>query len=261
MAVRRAGEEARRVLWIARAHRIDHDPRHWIVRQAAPDAQHEAAAGRQHPPRLAVARDLVGKEHDAELAHHDVEASVGERQLQRIRLPDLDPLQRRLGRGMIDHRLVEVGGDQRGRRGQAFGERRRDDARAGRGLEHAGRLEVSDLARDVARKRLEQQRAKIAVVERRDRAREDRIVAGHRYTFSMFQKVMAGAVSRPFTLLRSAVGTVNWPSWTYVGYSRSRAWAASAIAWRFAGSVSRAKASRSFSISASHGQPNTAFSQ
>jgi len=32
--------------------------------------------------------------------------------------------------------------------------------------------------------------------------------------FSMFQKVMAGALGTPLTLARIAVGTVNWPSWT-----------------------------------------------
>src|SRR5258708_1813253 len=64
----------------------------------------------------------------------------------------------------------------------------------------------------------------------------------------------------PEMLLRKAVGAVNWPSGAKVGYSVRRTDTFSAISFCLAGSVSLEKASRSFSISASHGQPKVALS-
>ena len=40
----------------------------------------------QHPPRLAMGSDLVGKEHRPELAGNQVEACIGERQRLGVRL-------------------------------------------------------------------------------------------------------------------------------------------------------------------------------
>src|SRR6188508_1696297 len=75
----------------------------------------------------------------------------------------------------------------------------------------------------------------------------------------MFHSASEGARSSPTTFLRKACGCTYCPSIRCVGYSTSCR--ASAIVFCLLGSVSLAKVSRSFSISASHGQPNVAFSQ
>src|SRR6185295_19387148 len=81
------------------------------------------------------------------------------------------------------------------------------------------------------------------------------------YFFSMFHSARDGVgVIRPVMLLRIAVGVVNWPSGTNVGYSSMRSCTCSAIAFCLAGSVSAAKASRSFSMVSSQVQPKVAFS-
>src|SRR3954466_110384 len=75
----------------------------------------------------------------------------------------------------------------------------------------------------------------------------------------MFQKLMFGATSTPERLFRYATGATYWPRWTCVGASAARRCTASGIAFCFCGSVSLAKASRSRSISASHGPPKVAL--
>src|SRR5947207_7374116 len=82
-----------------------------------------------------------------------------------------------------------------------------------------------------------------------------------RHFFSMFQNATLEATSTPTIFLRNAEGCRYWPRWTWVGYSVARTDTASTMAFCLAGSVSLAKASRSRSSSASHGQPNVAFSQ
>src|SRR3954471_1664242 len=77
----------------------------------------------------------------------------------------------------------------------------------------------------------------------------------------MLQKVSVGLFSSPTTFLRKAAGCRYCPRWTWVGYSSIRSCTASASAFCLAGLVSLENASRSLSISASHGQPNVAFSQ
>ena len=78
----------------------------------------------------------------------------------------------------------------------------------------------------------------------------------------MFQNTGAGAVSMPSTFLRMTRAQIPLPERNVRHDLRPRAPAPprrSPSAWP--GSVSRAKSSRSFSISASHGQPNIALSQ
>src|SRR5213593_3168131 len=80
------------------------------------------------------------------------------------------------------------------------------------------------------------------------------------YFLLMFQNRVTGASSTPSTLLRSAKAPYHWPSGMWVGYWVARTWTCSAICFCLAGLVSRAKASRSPSMSLSHGQPNMALS-
>ena len=82
-----------------------------------------------------------------------------------------------------------------------------------------------------------------------------------RRTWSCSRTPDAGATMMPSMFLRTAAGWYHWPRRTCVGYCVQRTCTASAIAFCFAGSVSRANSSRSFSSSASHGQPNGALSQ
>src|SRR3954470_16013917 len=77
---------------------------------------------------------------------------------------------------------------------------------------------------------------------------------------SMFQNTGAGAMTKPLTFLRIATGCTYSPTGISGVVSMARTCTASAIAFCLAGSVSRAKSSRSFSSSASHGQPNSALS-
>jgi len=64
----------------------------------------------QDPAGLPIAFDLLGKEHDAELADDDIKFAIPKRQSQRVCLPPRHAiLMRLLGRGMVEHGLVEVG--------------------------------------------------------------------------------------------------------------------------------------------------------
>src|SRR6201986_5267217 len=70
------------------------------------------SSGLQDSPCFAVARCAVGKEHRAELATNEIEGCIVERQRQSIRLTPFDARVGRLSRrGVVDHRLVEVGYD------------------------------------------------------------------------------------------------------------------------------------------------------
>src|SRR6185436_1180262 len=77
----------------------------------------------------------------------------------------------------------------------------------------------------------------------------------------MFQNTGAGALSMPSTFLRMTAPRYHCPNGMCVTTSPSRTDTCSAMAFCLPGSVSRAKSSRSFSIAASHGQPNIALSQ
>src|ERR1051326_611501 len=64
----------------------------------------------QNPPCFAVTGCAVGKEHRAELTTNEVEGRIFKRQRQSIRLTPFDTtVGRLLRRGVVEHRLVEVG--------------------------------------------------------------------------------------------------------------------------------------------------------
>ena len=92
-----------------RASACGHHVGEFVLRDAVPDVEEETPARPQHAARLPVALDLVGKEHRAELAGHDVEAPIAERQRQRVGLLPLDAAAGLPPRCLVEHRLVEIG--------------------------------------------------------------------------------------------------------------------------------------------------------
>src|SRR5262249_62328115 len=79
---------------------------------AVPNVEKESAVRLQDAPRFAVPSNFVGKKHRAELTGYNIECPVFERQRQCIGLLPFDvcvsglPCLR-----MIEHRLVQIGGD------------------------------------------------------------------------------------------------------------------------------------------------------
>jgi hypothetical protein len=144
-----------------------------VRRDPVPDVEEEAPTGLEHAPRFPIALHLVGEEHDPELARHDIECSILERQGERVRLPPGDPpiigLPRRR---MIQHGLVEVGRQDPRARGKHHGKRAGQHAGAGGGFQDIVRLDRGHPRREVARIRLEDERNQEAVVDFRDRSRE-----------------------------------------------------------------------------------------
>ena len=127
--------------------------------------------------RLRKRPGLVGEEHDPELAHHRVERAVREGQLHGVRLaPFHGPPGPERGR-LVEHRLIQIGGDDRGALRQGRGQGPRHDAGAGGHFQHAARRPRREPAHQVRRVRLEEQRDQVRLVELRDRPREDLVAA------------------------------------------------------------------------------------
>src|SRR6516162_8597669 len=96
IAMRDAGNEARRVLRKERRQRLRYDIGKLVFGDSVPHVEKEMAARFQHAARLAITLHLVGKEHRAELAGYDVELLIFERQSKRIGLSPRDPTIARL---------------------------------------------------------------------------------------------------------------------------------------------------------------------
>jgi hypothetical protein len=179
VAVRRARQEARRVVGEQRRERRGDRVREVVGLDAVPHVEHERAARPQHAPRLGERLRLVGEEHGAELARDDVEAGIVERQRHRVgRLPAHRP-RGADARGLVEHGGIEVGGDDR----RTVGQRRqhaRHHAGAGGDLEQVVRAERGDAPRQVVRVRLEDERHQLRFVELRDRAGKHLVAVGHR---------------------------------------------------------------------------------
>ena len=172
VAMRYAGQEARRVGGEALRQRLGHGVGKFVLVDRIPHVEEQRASGAEHAPGLCERLALVGEEHDPELAHDQIERLVGEGQLHRI---GLTPCDRTGGadRGrMVEHRLIEVGGDDRG----AVRERRREGA-----CHHAGSCRYFEYPRwrdlpcaggHVGGVGLEDERHHVALVELRDGACE-----------------------------------------------------------------------------------------
>src|SRR2546430_15537912 len=79
VAVRRAGQEERRVVdEHPTDRRCDHRSE-LIVLDRVPHVEQEHATGAQHPSHLSERGRSIGKEHHPELTHHRIEARITER--------------------------------------------------------------------------------------------------------------------------------------------------------------------------------------
>ena len=112
-----------------------------IGRVRRPYTEEVAATGAQHPGGLAEGCRLVGEEHHPELADHEIELRLAERQRHRVGLDEFDALAAgELAPCHRQHRRVEVGDHQPRRGRQGVAEPAADDAGAGGELEDvAGR--------------------------------------------------------------------------------------------------------------------------
>ena len=119
-----------------------------------------------------VGRNLVRKEHGAELAGDDIELSIRKRQRQRVGLSPGDAIIGQLRRGVIEHRLVEVGRHDANLRGKPRGECPGDDAGARGRLQQILWINAGDPLGQIARVGLENEGNEEAVVDFRDRSRE-----------------------------------------------------------------------------------------
>ena len=118
IAVRRARHEPRRIGGEDGRERRCHDISELVVLDAVPHVEEEGAARLQDAPRFRERFRLVREEHDAELADDRVERRVRKRQLHRVRLAPFNRARRSDRRRVIEHRLVEIGGDNRRGRGE-----------------------------------------------------------------------------------------------------------------------------------------------
>ena len=95
---------------------------------------------------------MIRKEHGAELAGDDIERFILKRQGERIGLSPGDSIRLRLlRRGMIEHRLVEIGRHHAGVRGKPRCDGSRQDAGSGSRLQQILWLDAGDPLGEVAR--------------------------------------------------------------------------------------------------------------
>src|SRR5258708_7839868 len=167
-----AREEAGRVLGKERYERGRHGIGEFVLLDAVPGVEEEQSARAQHATCLREGLRLVGEEHHAELAHDGVELSILERQLHGVRLAPLHRAPYPDGAGLLEHRRIEVRGDDGHVGGQRGIEGARDGAGARCDLEHAGHGTRGEPARQVRGVGRENQRHEVRVVDARDRACE-----------------------------------------------------------------------------------------
>ena len=113
-----------------------------VALDRVPDGEQIMAAAREDAVRFGMRAHPVGEEHRAELADDEVEARVLEGKLLRVGLPKAHRVRLDLLRRDVEHRLVEVGGDDL-RVGQRIVERARDDAGSGGGFEDPCRPQIA----------------------------------------------------------------------------------------------------------------------
>ena len=147
--MRSAGHEQRRVFRKELSQRSAHDVGKLVFGNSIPYGEDETTAWLQDAAGLAVSPELVGKEHDAELASDDVEHLILERQGQSIGLSPRNPILTGLpGCGKIKHGLIEVGRYNPGVRGKPRYDRSCQDAGSRSRLEQVARRGTSGTSRD-----------------------------------------------------------------------------------------------------------------
>jgi hypothetical protein len=126
------------------------DPPERVVAMRIPDIEEIMSTGRENTMDFAIGFVLVGIEHHAELAHHDIEAGVAKRQRRRIRRLKADLLCRfELRSCDLQHRRAEVGRGELCHRRQMIAKTARHDAGPCGSLEHTPGIERGGAARDV----------------------------------------------------------------------------------------------------------------
>ena len=138
-----------------------------------------AASRLQHPAGLPHASDAVRKEHNAELTHHDIKGTVGKRQRLRVGLLKPHTLQALLGRGIIEHRLVEICGDDLNHRRQRACQCKRDNPCPGGGLQQPAGGKVFQTLRHVRCIRRKHHVPEFSIIELGETARECTIILRH----------------------------------------------------------------------------------
>jgi hypothetical protein len=172
--------EDRRILPEKASDSVLGDPGERIEGKRVPDIEMVGPAAHEHTMDLAIGLGPVREEHDAELAGHGIELFVPERKRGRIRAPELDFFTaREFLPGDVQHRRIEIAGDQLGRARQGIAQEPRDDAGAGRELQDAARFASGGASRQVGRVVDEQMRAQPAIVVGRDAAGEACGLIGH----------------------------------------------------------------------------------
>ena len=108
VAMGRPGQEARRTTWKHLGERVRDIVRKYVLLDAIPDVEHEAATGFEDSLCLPISAYAVGEKHHSKLAADDIESGIVERQGKRVRLLPPDPGVRTLAfRRMVKHGLIE----------------------------------------------------------------------------------------------------------------------------------------------------------
>ena len=180
MPVRRARHELRRSLGQQPPRGAKHDIGKHVFLDPVPDVEQEPAAWPQHPARLGIALDPVGKEHDPELAAHRVKAGIGQWQIQRIGHLPFDPrLAALLPFRLLQHRRVQVSDHEPGVGRQQRCEHAGHRAAARRGFQnvaHRGRHHPPGEVRGIG---CEQHRHHVLVVDFRNCPGEGLVIRAH----------------------------------------------------------------------------------
>ena len=142
-----------------------------VLFNAIPRVEQKISAWLQHSLGLAIARYAVGKEHCAELAADEIEGSIFERERQSVRSAPIDAAVRTLSRrGVVEHRLIEVGCGITSARRQSWRQRPGNDPTACSGLQDGPWRKGRRSPCKICGERFENQRHHVAVVVCRNRA-------------------------------------------------------------------------------------------
>ncbi len=180
IAVRRAGQKARRVVGKAVGGGPGGEIGEDIILDPVPDVEDKSSPGSENAPRLAIALNPVGEEHDPELADHHVEACVIVRQGGGVGLGPADAGVIGLaGAGAFQHRRVEVAHRVMRVRTQARRNGAGDHAAAGCGFQNSRRIAAGHAPGQIVGVAFEYQRHEIVVINLGHSANKDVIVFRH----------------------------------------------------------------------------------
>ena len=174
----RAGEEGRRIPEEEFAEGLNSCEGEFVPFDPVPGGEKEEGSGFENTVDLAVGGKLVWEEHHAELTHNTIEGLIGEWELLGVGLTEADAFVGSSG-CIVEHGLIEVGGNDGNRGRKGVGEAAREDAGACGEFEELAVGKTGEACHEVGGIRLEEQRAHIAVVEFGDRALKSVIQIRH----------------------------------------------------------------------------------